>query len=139
MQHLDVAGGTGDVAFRVLRAIRNAELVQQQQQDYTAPQQRQGLGSQRQLQQHQLEEEQQQGHVTVFDINQEMLNVGQQRAQQQGDCKTHLQGLCLPKGDVGSVKCHLVAVALVAHCSLRDMCPDDCTAAHLTGCSYRSA
>ena len=25
MQHLDVAGGTGDVAFRVLNAIRAAE------------------------------------------------------------------------------------------------------------------
>lgn len=25
MQHLDVAGGTGDVAFRVLRKIREAE------------------------------------------------------------------------------------------------------------------
>lgn len=25
MQHLDVAGGTGDVAFRVLKAIRAAE------------------------------------------------------------------------------------------------------------------
>ena len=25
MRHLDVAGGTGDVAFRVLRAIRAAE------------------------------------------------------------------------------------------------------------------
>ena len=25
MHHLDVAGGTGDVAFRVLRAIREAE------------------------------------------------------------------------------------------------------------------
>jgi 2-methoxy-6-polyprenyl-1,4-benzoquinol methylase len=27
MRHLDVAGGTGDVAFRVLRAIRAAEAV----------------------------------------------------------------------------------------------------------------
>jgi len=26
MRHLDVAGGTGDVAFRVLRALRQAEL-----------------------------------------------------------------------------------------------------------------
>ncbi len=25
MQHLDVAGGTGDIAFRVLRKIREAE------------------------------------------------------------------------------------------------------------------
>lgn len=30
MQHLDVAGGTGDVAMRVLRAIRAAELQQPQ-------------------------------------------------------------------------------------------------------------
>ncbi len=38
MRHLDVAGGTGDVAFRVLEAMRRAEhgrrspSVQQQQQ-----------------------------------------------------------------------------------------------------------
>jgi len=31
MHHLDVAGGTGDVAFRVLRAIRNAEARSGQQ------------------------------------------------------------------------------------------------------------
>lgn len=29
MRHLDVAGGTGDVAFRVLEAMRRAEFGQQ--------------------------------------------------------------------------------------------------------------
>jgi len=30
MTHLDVAGGTGDVAFRVLRALRTAEAAARQ-------------------------------------------------------------------------------------------------------------
>lgn len=77
MQHLDVAGGTGDVAFRVLRAIRAAEQQQQQQ----VPSQ-QAPGQQQQQQPPQ----QVQGHVTVFDINAEMLEVGKRRAQEQGGC-----------------------------------------------------
>ncbi len=58
MQHLDVAGGTGDVAFRILKRIQEAEREQQQ------PQQR--------------------GHVTVFDINPNMLEVGKGKAAAQG-------------------------------------------------------
>lgn len=56
MRHLDVAGGTGDVAFRVLRAIRAAEA--------RAPS---GASAHP-------------GEVTVFDINAEMLKEGQRRA-----------------------------------------------------------
>jgi len=53
-KHLDVAGGTGDVAFRVLEAIRRAER-----------------GSITPAQQ---------PHVTVCDINEAMLKVGKERA-----------------------------------------------------------
>lgn len=88
MQHLDVAGGTGDVAFRVLRAIRAAE--QQQQQAASQP-------SQPQAPQQPPQQQQQQrpvpGHVTVFDINAEMLEVGRRRAEEQGEVgqRTHRQ------------------------------------------------
>ncbi|GAB4813552.1 hypothetical protein N2152v2_000598 [Parachlorella kessleri] len=64
MQHLDVAGGTGDVAFRVLEAMRRAEF---QQQPAAA-----------------AERPAQQGVVTVFDINPSMLQEGQKRAAAQG-------------------------------------------------------
>lgn len=84
MQHLDVAGGTGDVAFRVLRAIQTAEQIDrqlpQQPQQWQAHQAQQQAGQQQQ-EQHQ----QQQGAVTVFDINAEMLEVGKQRARAQGE------------------------------------------------------
>jgi ubiquinone/menaquinone biosynthesis C-methylase UbiE len=76
MQHLDVAGGTGDVAFRVLRAIRAAEQQQQQQSAASQPSQQQA----QQQQQQPLP-----GHVTVFDINAEMLEVGRRRAEEQGE------------------------------------------------------
>jgi 2-methoxy-6-polyprenyl-1,4-benzoquinol methylase len=82
MQHLDVAGGTGDVAFRVLRAIQTAEQLERQQQQ--AWQQPPSLPPQQQQQQ-QPGQQQQQGAVTVFDINAEMLEVGKQRAQAQGE------------------------------------------------------
>lgn len=86
MKHLDVAGGTGDVAFRVLRAIRQAEAEERL---------RRGGGSARprgaassapasssppQSQQHQ---QQQPGSLTVLDINPQMLEVGKQKAAQQ--------------------------------------------------------
>ncbi len=61
--HLDVAGGTGDVAFRVLRAIRLAEA---------------SLGDQKPTGQRSR------GSVTVFDINADMLAEGQRRAAAQG-------------------------------------------------------
>ena len=63
LRHIDVAGGTGDVAFRVWRALRDAQQQQQQQQppDPAA------------------------GHVTVCDINLEMLQVGKERAISQGE------------------------------------------------------
>lgn len=66
--HLDVAGGTGDVAFRILRAIRAAELEEQAAAAATAgggPPGRQGPGR---------------GSVTVCDINPAMLDVGRKKA-----------------------------------------------------------
>jgi len=58
-RHLDVAGGTGDISLRVVAALRQAE--RQALTPAPCP-----------------------SHVTVFDINGEMLKVGQQRAKQQG-------------------------------------------------------
>lgn len=92
-QHLDVAGGTGDVAFRVLRAIQAAEQIEQQRQGQhrfstSQPQpQPQVDPAIHHQQQQQHPQENQLGHVTVFDINGEMLEVGKSRAHNQGsDC-----------------------------------------------------
>jgi 2-methoxy-6-polyprenyl-1,4-benzoquinol methylase len=90
MQHLDVAGGTGDVAFRVLRAIQTAEqLERQQQQAWQPPPSPLPQQQQQQQQQPGQPQQQQQGAVTVFDINAEMLEVGKQRAQAQGEQQQH--------------------------------------------------
>jgi 2-methoxy-6-polyprenyl-1,4-benzoquinol methylase len=59
MRHLDVAGGTGDVAFRVLRAIRAAELAGAARSAALAVTP---------------------GDVTVCDINPDMLEAGKGRA-----------------------------------------------------------
>lgn len=64
MKHLDVAGGTGDVAFKILDTINNTKL--QIMQD--------GL-------QDDLQEETQ---IYVCDINPNMLNVGKERAIKRG-------------------------------------------------------
>lgn len=63
MKHLDVAGGTGDVAFRILKSIKNANLRAMQG----------GLIG--------FDEETQ---IYVCDINPNMLNVGKKRAIEQG-------------------------------------------------------
>ncbi|KAF8069583.1 COQ5 [Scenedesmus sp. PABB004] len=122
-RHLDVAGGTGDVAFRVLRAIRAAERLEaqaqaQQQPPPPPPPPRQAAqhaqhaqpGPQQQAQQAAGQREQQAapGRVTVFDINAEMLEVGKSRAAAQGlsDGLSWLQGnaeaLPLPDGCMDS-------------------------------------
>lgn len=62
MEHLDVAGGTGDIAFRVLKAIRRAEADAH------------NAGS----------PVSQPGSVIVADINAAMLGEGRQRAAQRG-------------------------------------------------------
>ncbi|XP_054783247.1 2-methoxy-6-polyprenyl-1,4-benzoquinol methylase, mitochondrial [Prosopis cineraria] len=64
MKHLDVAGGTGDVAFRILETINKVKL--------------RGL---RDVLEDTLEEETQ---IYVCDINPSMLNVGKQRALERG-------------------------------------------------------
>ena len=60
IRHLDVAGGTGDVAFRVLRAIRAAEATRGPS-AATRP-----------------------GSVVIADINAAMLLEGRKRAASQG-------------------------------------------------------
>lgn len=62
MQHLDVAGGTGDVAFRVLDQIMQQEDEQVQHLQSIVPA----------------------GSVTVCDINPEMLAEGRKKAQAAG-------------------------------------------------------
>ncbi|CAL5227543.1 g10532 [Coccomyxa viridis] len=64
MQHLDVAGGTGDVAFRVLRAMQSSQA--QQQETSSSPEQI-ALG-----------------HVHLCDINPGMLQEGFRKAQETG-------------------------------------------------------
>jgi 2-methoxy-6-polyprenyl-1,4-benzoquinol methylase len=68
MTHLDVAGGTGDVAFRVLRALRAEEAAARRAGGGDAP--RAGAEGV--------------GEVIVSDINPAMLSEGQKRAAKQG-------------------------------------------------------
>lgn len=66
MQHLDMAGGTGDVAFRVLEAVREAK------ERTRSP----GQGA--------AEDEEDHTRIIVCDINPSMLEVGRQRARSRG-------------------------------------------------------
>ena len=72
MRHLDVAGGTGDVAFRVLRAIRQAELEGQ-----ARPSSSSAAGK--------PSTPPAPGSVVVCDINPQMLAEGKKKAQQAAD------------------------------------------------------
>lgn len=92
MAHLDVAGGTGDVAFRVLRALRRAEADARQRQ--TAPTQSQkhdmqpgGMPADTPAGSAPGQEAtaQSAGSVVVFDINPEMLAAGRVKVTQQAD------------------------------------------------------
>ncbi|CAI7789594.1 unnamed protein product, partial [Closterium sp. NIES-54] len=74
MHHLDVAGGTGDIAFRVLRAIREAEADPRRMAAAAGTGRSSGEGS---------HEAGRGARVIVCDINADMLRVGQLRAQQQ--------------------------------------------------------
>jgi 2-methoxy-6-polyprenyl-1,4-benzoquinol methylase len=67
MRHIDVAGGTGDVAFRVLKAIEGAESLPNDQ-----------TSSSR-------------GHVTIFDINPAMLEQGIKKAERSGLDESRLE------------------------------------------------
>ena len=62
MAHIDVAGGTGDVAFRVMKGIESAERMKCSVNN----------------------EMDTKGSVTVFDINKEMLQEGRKKASTQG-------------------------------------------------------
>ncbi|XP_074334588.1 2-methoxy-6-polyprenyl-1,4-benzoquinol methylase, mitochondrial-like isoform X2 [Apium graveolens] len=64
MKHLDVAGGTGDVAFRIIESINRARR--------------------RALQDMAEDNLRQETRISVCDINPNMLNVGQMRAQERG-------------------------------------------------------
>lgn len=85
-RHLDVAGGTGDVAFRVVAAIEAAEAAE------AAAGAGGGYGSgggaagpPRQQQQGSNQQQQQErGHVAVCDINGAMLQVGRDKARAAG-------------------------------------------------------
>lgn len=104
MHHLDVAGGTGDVAFRVLRAIRQAEL--QNRTPYKAPSSPPASSSSSSSRSFNEASQQQQpsqsqaqpqdsaqprafapapGSVVVCDINPQMLEVGRKKAGQSPD------------------------------------------------------
>ncbi|KAJ8461033.1 hypothetical protein OPV22_033959 [Ensete ventricosum] len=63
MKHLDVAGGTGDIAFRVLEHIRSVS---------------------RRAMQDGLAETEEQTQIYICDINPNMLNIGKKRAIERG-------------------------------------------------------
>lgn len=75
-RHLDVAGGTGDVGFRVLRAIRKAEARSKSTEEP--------------------------GSVVVCDINPEMLEEGRKKAEQAGDLARD-KGLTFIEGNAESL------------------------------------
>ncbi|XP_037012081.2 2-methoxy-6-polyprenyl-1,4-benzoquinol methylase, mitochondrial isoform X1 [Artibeus jamaicensis] len=80
-QLLDVAGGTGDIAFRFLNYVQ-AQHRRKQKRQLRA---RQNLSWEEIAQQYQNEEDSLGGsHVMVCDINKEMLKVGKQKAHAQG-------------------------------------------------------
>ena len=79
-RHLDVAGGTGDVAFRVLRAIRQAES--QSKATGKAPEEP--------------------GSVVVCDINPQMLEEGKKKAEQANDLARD-KGLSFVEGNAESL------------------------------------
>ncbi|KAJ4709280.1 2-methoxy-6-polyprenyl-1,4-benzoquinol methylase, mitochondrial [Melia azedarach] len=64
MKHLDVAGGTGDVAFRILETVNSIKR--------------------RALQDVLLDELQEETRIYICDINPNMLNVGKERALERG-------------------------------------------------------
>ncbi|XP_035869851.1 2-methoxy-6-polyprenyl-1,4-benzoquinol methylase, mitochondrial isoform X2 [Phyllostomus discolor] len=80
-QLLDVAGGTGDIAFRFLNYVQAQHRGRQKRQLRA----RQNLSWEEIARQYQNEEDSLGGsHVMVCDINKEMLKVGKQKAQAQG-------------------------------------------------------
>ncbi len=87
MQHLDMAGGTGDVAFRVLRAMRAAEAqaaARPTSRPRPPPAGAAAAGpssSQQQQQQQEAAQHPERGRVVVCDINPQMLEEGRRKAQ----------------------------------------------------------
>ncbi|XP_045056727.1 2-methoxy-6-polyprenyl-1,4-benzoquinol methylase, mitochondrial isoform X3 [Desmodus rotundus] len=80
-QLLDVAGGTGDIAFRFLNYVQAQHRGKQKRQLRA----QQNLSWEEIAQQYQNEEDSLGGsHVMVCDINKEMLKVGKQKAHAQG-------------------------------------------------------
>ncbi|GJM89566.1 hypothetical protein PR202_ga05770 [Eleusine coracana subsp. coracana] len=76
MKHLDVAGGTGDVAFRVLDSIKSER---------------------HQAMRGTFNDNEEDTHIYVCDINPNMLNVGKKRAAERGYSEEH--GLKWIQGD----------------------------------------
>ncbi|KXZ41514.1 hypothetical protein GPECTOR_421g282 [Gonium pectorale] len=129
-QHLDVAGGTGDVAFRVLRAVRAAEVQERLAAAAAGRNSAGGRGrppaapassaaaaepSGREAAQQSQQQQQQPGpssagvagslvpgRVTVCDINPDMLRVGQQKAAAASDLAGD-SGLSFVEGNAESL------------------------------------
>jgi len=87
MQHLDVAGGTGDVAFRVVDAIMAAESKLEQPKTYMKDKDNE-VDSDDNNSSSRKKKWNGGGTVTVFDINSDMLREGQKRAQSLGYTST---------------------------------------------------
>lgn len=83
-RHLDVAGGTGDVAFRVYRAIREAERRRDGGHQVRAPTQPPASSSGAAETAADASEAAARGSVTVCDINAAMLREGEKKAAAQG-------------------------------------------------------
>ncbi|CAK6440427.1 unnamed protein product [Pipistrellus nathusii] len=80
-QLLDVAGGTGDIAFRFLNYIQAQHRRKQKRQLRT----QQNLSWEEIAQKYQNEEDTLNGsHVVICDINKEMLKIGKKKAYAQG-------------------------------------------------------
>ena len=88
MRHLDVAGGTGDVAFRVFRAIRDAERLRNAAERLSSPSQTSSQSSQSSssssFPSSSFPSVGSVGSVVVCDINAEMLKEGERKAAAQG-------------------------------------------------------
>ena len=98
MHHLDVAGGTGDVAFRVLRGMAAAAA---RDPPHSAEPVQDGAGERRA------------GGVTVCDINPAMLEEGRRRAASEGYGERHepaCPGCC-------AAVVHMPGVLCTAHCA----------------------
>jgi 2-methoxy-6-polyprenyl-1,4-benzoquinol methylase len=102
MRHLDVAGGTGDVAFRVLRAVRAAERAAEVGGGSAAAAAGRAAPASGGPGPSSSPSSQREGSVVVCDINPDMLAVGQKRASAEPDL-CHDKGLEWVEGNAESL------------------------------------